>query len=377
MLRRSLVVFQFAASIALIAGTLIVYKQLNYMKTIDLGFEIAETMVIRGAHPNDSTYSQRFKNFKQDLENLSVVQAVSNGSNVPGDEIFWTRGMRKVEDTRDKNFTVYLVGVNQDYFNTLSMEMVAGRGYDPNLSTDTVNIIVNEAAVFAMGFSKAEEAIGQKVVAGGDERKIVGVVKNYHQLSLKNAINPIVFPLVALSSDFIIVRLKSSNYKEAYDQAYASFNSFFPNEPFDTFFLDDFYNKQYVNEQNFSQSFTLFALFAIIVAILGLFGLTSFSAMQRTKEIGIRKVLGAHASQIVMILSREFLVLVAIANVIAWPAVYFIIDGWLNNFTSRVSIGISVFLASAFIVIIIAVIAVGYKTFSTARTNPVRALRYE
>ena len=141
--------------------------------------------------------------------------------------------------------------------------------------------------------------------------------------------------------------------------------------------MDEFYNRQYVNEQNFSRAFTLFAAFAIIVACLGLFGLTSFTALQRTKEIGVRKVLGADVSQIVLILSKEFLILVAIANVIAWPVIYYVMDGWLDNFTSRVSIGISVFLISAILVILIALIAVGNKTLSIAKTNPIKALRYE
>lgn len=377
LLRRGLVVFQFAASVTLIAGTIIVYQQLSHMQKLDLGFEMTDTFVMRGPHPGDSTFATRLISFQDELESRAIVEGVTGSSNVPGDEIFWTRGMRKLSDTQDKNFICYLVGVDHDYFPTLGIDLLAGRNYDEQITTDTANILINYTAMESLKIATPEEAIGVKINVGGDKRTIIGVVDNYQQLSLKNTINPLVFPLVKRASDYITVKLNSDDYASAYEEIKASYDQFFPGAPFETFFLDEFYNRQYVNEQNFSQAFTLFAVFAIIVACLGLFGLTSFSALQRTKEIGIRKVLGADISQIVMILSKEFLILVLIANVISWPIVYFIMDGWLDNFSSRVSIGIPVFLIAAVLVLIIAFIAVGYKTLMTARTNPVKALRYE
>ena len=377
LLRRGLVVFQFAASVTLIAGTLIVFQQLRHMKTTDLGFDMTDTMVVLGPYPNDSTFQNRFRNFKEELSSKAIVKATTTSSNVPGDEIFWTRGMRKAEETRDRNFIVYLAGVDQNYFDTYGIQLLAGRGYDKQLSTDTVNILINKTAMESLNIASPEEAIGLKVTVGGDTRNIIGVVDNYQQLSLKNNVNPIVFPLVELSSDFVTVKLQSADYQLAYEEVKSTFDSFFPGAAFDTFFLDEFYNRQYANEDNFSRAFTLFALFAIIVACLGLFGLTSFTALQRTKEIGIRKVLGADVSQIVMILSKEFMILVAIANVISWPVIYLLMNGWLDNFTSRVTIGVSVFLIAAILVILIALIAVGNKTLSIAKTNPIKALRYE
>ena len=270
-----------------------------------------------------------------------------------------------------------MVGTDHEYFDTYNIDIVAGRGYDKKLSSDTANILINEATAASLGFASPEDAVGKKVRAGGNDVNVIGVVSNYHQLSLKNTINPIVYPLIEQSSDFITIKLSSQDYRGAYDGVKATFDSFFPGEPFDTFFLDEFYNRQYVNEQNFSRAFTLFAAFAIIVACLGLFGLTSFTALQRTKEIGVRKVLGADVSQIVMILSKEFLILVAIANVISWPIVYLLMNGWLDNFSSRIGIGLSVFVIAAILVILIALIAVGYKTLSIAKANPIKALRYE
>ena len=376
-LRRGLVVFQFAASVTLIAGTLIVYQQLRHMKTHDLGFEMTDTFVMEGPNRGDSTYSVRLKSFYSDLESRSIIGGVAGGSNVPGSEIFWTRGMRQSADTEDKNVICYLVGVDNDYFPTLDIDIVAGRNYDQDITTDTVNVIVNMSTVRSLKISSPEEAIGVRITVGGDERTIIGVVDDYQQLSLKNTINPLVFPLLEDASGYIITKLNTDNYQLALKEIKESYDEFFPSSPFDTFFLDEFYNRQYVNEQNFSQAFTLFALFAIIVACLGLFGLTSFTALQRTKEIGIRKVLGAEVSQLVMILSKEFMILVGIANVISWPIVFLIMNGWLNTFTSRISIGIPVFLVSAILVLLIAIISVGYKTLSTAKGNPIKALRYE
>lgn len=377
MLRRSLVVFQFAASITLIAGTIIVYQQLDHMKNLDLGFDMTDTMVIQGPANTDSTFNSTMQAFRNTLTNKPIVQQVTTSSNVPGDEIFWTRGMRKLEDTQDKNFIVYLAGVDYDYFEAYDINILAGRNYDRSLSTDTGNILINYAAMKSLDIPDPEAAIGVKVNVGGDTRTIIGIVDSYTQRSLKHDVNPLVFPLVEQNSNYITVKLSSEQYQHALEEIQVTFDRYFPGAPFDTFFLDEFYNRQYANEQNFSRTFTLFALFAIIVACLGLFGLTSFSTLQRTKEIGVRKVLGAGVSQIVMILSKEFILLLAIANVISWPVVYLIMDGWLNNFTSRVSIGIPVLLIAAVLVMLIAVVAVGYKTVTTARTNPVKALRYE
>ena len=377
LLRRALVIFQFAASVTLIAGTLIVYQQLSHMKKLDLGFDMTDTLVIQGLDSNDSTFSARLQSFHDELTGKAMVKSVAKGSNIPGEEIFWTRGMRRQEETRDKNFIIYIAGVDYDYFPSYGIEILAGRNYDRSITTDTAHVLINYSAMQSLNIPTPEEAIGVKVNVGGDTQTIIGVVDNYTQLSLKNNVNPIVFPLVEDASSFITVKLSTNDYQNAYQEVKASFDQFFPGAPFDTFFLDEFYNRQYVNEQNFSRTFTLFAVFAIIVACLGLFGLTSFTAMQRTKEIGIRKVLGAEVSQIVMILSKEFMILVVIANVLSWPIVYLVMDGWLNNFTSRISIGIVVFVISALLVFLIAVVSVGYKTLQTARTNPIRALRYE
>ncbi len=378
-LRRILVVFQFAASITLIAGTIVVYQQLGHMKALDLGFDMTETLVVKGpdVFGADSLYESTVETFRNELLKNPEIGQITASSNVPGDEIFWTNGIKKHTEGRDSYKIIYNVGIDYNYFPAYDIEILAGRNYGPTFTTDTGSLILNEAAIPYLGFESAEEAINQKVTFWGQPKTIVGIVDNYNQMSAKAEVSPIAFPLVLRASSYYTLKLKGDNYQSALEKVQAEYNGFFPGNPFDYFFLDEFFNRQYNNEQKFSRVFTLFAGFAIIVACLGLFGLSSFSALQRTKEIGIRKAIGANIRNIVFLLSREFVILVLIANVIAWPAVYFIMDNWLNNFANRIVIGLPVFLFSGVLVILIAIMTVGYKTVLTARSNPVNALRYE
>ncbi len=379
-LRRVLVVFQFSASVTLIAGTVIVYQQLAHMRNTDLGFDMTETLVIKGPQVFgvDSLYESTLRTFKTELRQKSEIVNVTAGSNVPGDEIFWTNGIKKHSDSQDKFKIIYNAGVDYDYFDTYGIKILAGRNYGPTFTTDTGSLILNKAAISYLGFESVESAINQKVTFWGQPKTVVGVVDDYNQMSVKSSVSPIAFPLVKRARSFFTLKLNAaSGYQDAFEVAKNTYDQFFPGNPFDYFFLDEFYNRQYENEQTFSRVFVLFAGLAIVVACLGLFGLSSFSALKRTKEIGIRKALGANISSIVMLLSKEFVVLVLIGNLIAWPVVYFLMNNWLNNFASRIDIGLWVFLVAGLLVIMIALITVGYKTIVTAKSNPVGALRYE
>ncbi len=381
MLRKVLVTFQFAASISLIAGTIIVFQQLRHMHGADLGFELGDKMVVK--NPSifqvdvDSLNYNIAKNFKNDLVNNAFVKKLSISSNVPGDEIYWTNGIRKQEDTRDKNRTTYIVSIDHNYFDLYNIEVVAGSNFQEFMRSDSTSIIVNETQVKELGFNSPEEAIQQKVNFRGEIWQIVGVVEDYHQMSVKNKVSPLTFVHERNEFNFLTLSLNTENYKNVIQDVEASYLEFFPGNPFDFFFLDDFFNRQYVNETTFSKVFTLFAGFAIIVACLGLFGLASFSAAQKTKEIGVRKVLGAKVDQIVVLLTKEFVIIIALANLIAWPSIYFVMEGWLSGFASRISVSIFVLIASGILVLIIALVTVSFQTIKTAQSNPVKALRYE
>lgn len=386
LLRKVLVVFQFAASVSLITGTIVVYQQLNHMKNMKLGFNLSNTMVIQGpavfeedtrSEGFEELYNSKVDAFTNELLQANEIEGITASSSVPGAEIFWTNGIKKFEDDDEKWKTVYIAGVDYDYFPTYDIEVLAGRNYGKTFSTDTGAVILNKSAVEFLGFESPEDAVGKKVSFWGTGKIVIGVVDDYKQMSAKNKVSPIVFPLTLGQRSYFTLKLKTEDYKETFDKTENIYAQFFPGNPFDYFLLDDYFNRLYDNEKQFSSVFTLFAFFGIVVACLGLFGLSSFSALQRTKEIGIRKTLGANLSGIVYLLTKEFIILIAIANLIAWPVIYLIMNGWLENFANRITIGLSVFVISGLAVIIIAIVTVGYKTLRTARSNPINALRCE
>lgn len=378
-LRKALVIFQFAASVCLIAGTIIVFQQLRYMSNLDLGFDMTETMVVKGpgVFTADSLYPSTAQTFKNELLKNPEIKAVAAGSNVPGDEIFWANGIKRLEEPDEARKTIYIAGVDYDYFPAYEIEVVSGRNYSRTYGTDTGAVMLNVAGTKFLGFQTPDEAIGQKVVWGGGEKTIIGVVEDYNQMSAKSKVEPLLFPLIHGRNFFTIKLSNPSDYTSVITKVEDQYARFFPGNPVDYFFLDEFFNRQYQTDKKFSRVFTLFSGFAIVVACLGLFGLSSFNALQKTKEIGIRKAIGADIAHIVLLLSKEFIYLVLVANLIAWPATYFIMNNWLDNFVYRIAITPLVFVLSGLLVLVIAVITVGYKTIATAKSDPVKALRYE
>ncbi len=379
LLRKGLVVFQFAASAILIASTIIVYQQLSHMRKIDLGFDMTETLVVRGPEvfAVDSLFQSTSKAFKEELTKKASISSVASSSNVPGDEIFWTNSIKRQEESVDKFKIIYNAGVDYDYFDTYKIDVIAGRNYGPSFSTDTSALVLNEAAIQYLGFEDNESAIGQQVTFWSKPHTVVGVVEDYNQMSAKTEVAPIAFPLVPGASSYYTLKLTGGNYQSTFQDVQNTYLSFFPGNPFDYFFLDQFYNRQYDNDRKFSRVFTLFAAFAIFVACLGLFGLSSFNTLNRSKEIGIRKILGASVPNIVQLLSREFLWLILIANLLAWPAIYLLMNKWLENFANRISLGANAFVVSAMLVLLIALATVSYKIIVTALANPVKAIRTE
>ena len=233
-LRRGLVIFQFAASIALIAGTIIVYQQLAHMRNLDLGFDMTETLVVKGPEvfEIDSLLQPTLKAFKSELVSNSLLNEVSSSSNVPGDEIFWTNGIKRHEDNDDKRKTTYIVGVDYTYFPSYGINIIAGRNYDPSFSTDNEALIINEALAKFIGFESAEAAINQQVTFWGEPKTIIGVVDNYRQMSVKNEVSPIVFPLVLGWANYFTVKLNDADYQSAFGEVQDKYSSFFPWQPF-------------------------------------------------------------------------------------------------------------------------------------------------
>lgn len=375
-MRKSLVVFQFVTSVVLISGSVIVYQQLSFMRNQDLGVDIDQTLVLKGPGVTDSTFVRQKESFKTEALRIPGVRSMTASSNVPGDEIFWASGIRKLVNDPSTSISGYTVGIDHDYISSFGLELAAGRGFDRDHPHESNSVIINRAMSDALDFRNPEAALGERVIQG-DTFEIVGVLENYHQMSLKEAVVPLVYRYAPDFSSFFAFKVEGNNYQQILASLKEPWNTFFPGNPMDHFFLDEFFNRQYESDRQFGQIFGLFTMLAIFIACLGLFGLASFLTMQRTKEIGIRKVLGSTPGGIVMLLSRGFILLVVVANLIAWPVAWFLMNWWLESFPYRIEINPLLFVIAGAGVVIIAFLSVGIQTLKAALLNPAETLKYE
>ena len=379
LLRKMLVVMQFVASVALIAGTLIVYNQLQFMQNRDLGVDIDQVLVINAPGVTDtSTYVSQLRSFKSEVQRHPNVQSFTASSEVPGNLIYWTNGGKRIGGDQElPSIVMYRMGIDHDFFNTYKNKVLAGRVFSEDFTADTSNVILNRKAVEVLGFNTPENAVGGQVKIGDDTLTVVGVVENYHQEGLKSNFRQTAFHLLPENHSYYSVKVQAKDIDQTLAYIKEKYNQQFPENPFDYFFLDTFFQRQYQTDRQFGQVFGFFALLAIFVASLGLFGLASFTASQRTKEIGIRKVLGSTVPNIFLLLSKDFLKLVVVANVIAIPLVVYFMDKWLHTFAFRINIGYWIFLVSAVLTLFIALITVSFQSIRAAMANPVKSLRYE
>lgn len=378
-LRKSLVVFQFIASVALIAGTLIVFNQLKFMENRELGIDIDQTVVINapGVVDFDSLYGNYLEVYRNSLASYPEVKNFTAVSEVPGNLIFWTNGAQRIGDDESQRNQMYIMGVDYNFFTTFNNKVLAGRTYAHEFTGDSSSVVLNAKAVEVFNLKTPENALGQFIRIGGDTLRIVGVVDNYHQEGLKQDFRPTAFRLQQNARSYFCVKVETQHLDRALGFLQAEYAKVFPNNPFDYFFLDSFFNRQYKNERQFGSVFGFFAVLAILVASLGLFGLASFTASQRTKEIGIRKVMGATVPLIFVLLSKDFLRLVVIANLVAIPLVWYVMNRWLDTFAFRIEIGAWIFIVAAVVTTLVALVTVSYQSLKAALINPVKSLRYE
>ncbi len=378
-LRKTLVVLQFAASVFLIAGTLIVYQQIMYMQNQDLGVAIDQTLVIEAPSVvDDSVYTDRVEGFKSALTRNSSIQAATASTAVPGNKPGWNAGGIRLVSQDDTESNQYRVmGVDYDFLEAFQLQMVAGRNFSREFSTDESTVLFNESAIKLLGFDEAEKALNEEIFFWGDTFKIVGVIKDYHQESLIANFDPLIFRLMPASRRYFSLKVESAHLPETIATANQAWDSYFPGNPFNYFFLDDHFNKQYQADLRFGQTFGFFALLAILVACLGLFGLSSFMAVQKTKEIGIRKVLGSSVSGIVALLSKDFIQLVIMASVVSLPIVYLVMQSWLSDYAFRIEIAWWLLLSPVILVMLIALFTISFQTVRAALADPAKSLRYE
>jgi len=378
--RQLLVVFQFTASITLILGTFLVIKQLNYMRSYDLGIDLEQTLVLQApsSGTSDDDLQNRIQVFRNMLEGMPELEGFTMSSSVPGIENFAISGFNSKfypEEFRD----CYRVGIDDEFVKLFDVELLAGRSFSKDMLTDTAAVVLNEVAVKHLGFSSPEEAIGEKINPNHPrEATIVGVVSNYHQATIKQGLDPVIFFYNRRrQAAYYSAKISSNNYAGVLSKVEDAWDQIYPDNPFDFFFLDERFDRQYKADQQFNTVFIGFAGLAIFVACLGLFGLVSFTTEQSRKEIGIRKVLGASAQKLVLLLAKDYAKLILISIILAFPLGYYLMQEWLKSFAYQTSIGIEIFVFGGLMISVIAFITVSFKSFSAANGNPVNALRDE
>jgi putative ABC transport system permease protein len=371
-LRKSLVVFQFTISIILIAGTIIVYRQLNYMRSQSLGFSKEHTVVI-------NTNSDKNKDaFKQSLSAIPGVISSTLSSHIPGggSNGAYSQLENKNGEMQKSNVDLYFVDFN--YIRQYDLKLAAGRGFSKDFPTDSTQaMVINEAASKILGYNTPQEAIGRRFEQWGKKGQIIGVLKNFHYKSLQQDMSPLVMRYEPWGLPLVSIKLSSNNLPATLKAIGSKWNEAIPNRPFDYYFLDEFFDRQYRAEDHFGNLFFNFAVLAIFISCLGLLGLSSYSTMQRTKEIGIRKVLGANVAGIVNLLSIDFIKLMLIALVIAAPIAWFGMNKWLQEFAYRIGISWWVFLMAGITAIFIALVTISFQAIKAAIANPVKSLRTE
>lgn len=378
MFRKGMVIVQFIASITLIVGTYTVYQQIAYMRNQNLGVNINQTLVINTPAVTDSTYTSKYQGFKDQLLKFPEVSSVSSSTAVPGRQPDWNAGaIRRLSQRPEEGNQYRIVMMDGDFINGYGLNVLTGRSFSDDVPNEHTNVMLNESAAKLMGFKNIEEAINDQIYFWDDTFRIVGVLKNYHQESLKKAVEPLIFRYSKSPGGFYSVKMSVASAPESIQKFESLWKEFYPGSPFHYFFLDDYYNEQYKADQQFGRAFGLFSGLAIFIACLGLFGLSSLMAIQRTKEIGVRKVLGASVSSILTLVSRDLLMLIAVAVVVATPITWYVMNQWLESFAGRIDMGILTFLLPCAGVLLVATLTISIHTLKAARTNPVKSLRYE
>ncbi len=374
-LRRVLVVFQFAVSILLIIGTMIMYRQINYMINKDVGFNKEQVIVINRAE----AIGGKMKSFKETVQNIPGVVNISSSTAVPG-RVNNNNGYM-IEGRKDETFLAVSNWTDYNFLETYGMTLVSGRNFDESYSSDKQACLINETAKKDFNITDIEKV---RFMNPDDSGKIgyipiIGVVKNFNFESLRNPIGPylIRFQNEGMLWGYISVRLSAQNISKTISEIEKVWKGYVSNNPLQYYFIDEDFEKMYIQEKQNAQMAVIFSILAIFVAAIGLFGLTSFTVEQRTKEIGVRKAMGSSVPEIFIVISREVLILVSISAVIAWPLIYYIAGKWLENFYYRINTGMVSLFAGLAIALGIALITISYRIMKAASVNPARSLKYE
>ncbi|MEO6231928.1 MAG: ABC transporter permease [Ferruginibacter sp.] len=378
LLRKSLVVVQFTITVILLIQIFTVSEQLSYLRSIDLGVNTNNTIVVKAPAENGSR--EKYDAFKQALLAKANIKSVSVSGCVPGQmagQMSTTTGINLSEKISENNYNFYLTDIDADYIPVMGMKLKAGNNFDKTSSIDKKEVIVNEEALRLWGIQDAEKAVGRKLNFWGSDWTIRGVLKNYYQESAKSAFIPIIHKFSNYFGSYASIKFLNNNPKEQIAQVQETYKSIFPATAFSYFFMDKAYNMQYKSDERFQSVFAVLTGFSILIACLGLFGLALFMVSKRRKEIGIRKVIGASVINILVLLSNSFIKTVLISIIIGIPVTYIIAKKWLANFANRIELSWWLFALPVLLILLLVIFTVCINTIRTAVANPVKSLRTE
>ena len=375
-LRRVLVAFQFIISIGLIASTLVVYQQLNYISQKDLGYNAEQVLAIRLARSDTSEV------MKQALLGLPEVSGVTATNLLPATGDSGATFLIKDSQGEEHRDIVSMASIDYDYLETMELDLLTGRNFSREFSTDESAILINETMAQKYGW---EDPLGQSIsmnIGEGEPQKftVIGMVEDFNMLSLYEPVKPFALflkPQFDWGAQYLFAKVGTSEVKSTLGSIEALYGSIEKKRPFNSIFIDDYFERVYAAETKKAQVYLTFSLLTIVIACIGLFGLATFVLQQRTREISIRKVLGASFRDIIQLVSREFVITIVIASLIASPLAYYFVQDWLNSFEYRTQIGVYIFILAGLSALLVAVAVIAAQSLRTARTNPAETLKYE
>lgn len=374
-LRKALVVFQFAIALFLLIQTLTAVQQIQYMQRKDLGMDSDKVVVIHS--PSGRNLAEKFPPFKKALLSNPHYQSIALSTCVPGlptAEMGSTTNINLTDAPKELRNNFFIYAIDSNFVPAMDMEVIHGENFSDEHNFN--HILVNEEALNSWGLSHPDEAVGRKANFWGRERTVLGVIKNFHQIGVKSAHIPMIF-VYGNDGGYMSIRLRDGDILDQMETLEASYQEHFPNNPFDFFFLDQELDHLYKTDQQFQWVFSILSIFAIVITCLGLWGLASFSVAKRAKEIGIRKVLGARVAQIIVMISKDFVLLVLTASIISLPVTFYLVKEWLNQYAFRIDLGIWIFIIPSFLILLVAFLTVLSRSYGISIANPVESLRDE
>ncbi len=380
--RQILVIFQFAAAMILICGSFVVYRQVRFMTSQDLGVDIDQTIVLKFPVSRESL-NQKITLFGENLENEPFVKSVSLTGSVPGMEVAYFASNRLQGEGSEQHRLYEMLTVDENFVKTFGFRLLAGRSFQEGFGNERESLVINEAAMSYLNINMPEDAIGRKVLLEGENEPvtIIGVVENWHQRGLGNTYTPIMIirngRLRWVPPRFFAIKISGNQYDDKIMIIREKWSSYFPEASFDYFFLDQYFDDQYKADRRFGKIVALFTCLAFFISILGLWALTALNVSKKVKEVGIRKIHGAQTTDILYHFSREIMILILISFVIAVPVSLVLMKNWLLNYAFRTTIGIWIFIGGGIITVTIAILIIGWLSWKVSGRNPVGSLRYE